>query len=196
MSGAREPRSTGLPQQAKDLSGTERETAAPRREVPRLPSADPWRRLMGIAYESIILFGVLWFADYAFSALTQFKGHPGPLRTAFQVFTVLVLAAYFVGFWALGRRSLPMKTLSLLVLDERDRPLSHARAAGRFAAALGLWLLALAAGYYLSGWLYLLVLLPFSWTLVDPDRRALYDLIAGTRLVNKAPDPGAKSVDV
>lgn len=33
-------------------------------------AADPWRRLMGIAYEAIILFGVLWFADYAFSALT------------------------------------------------------------------------------------------------------------------------------
>lgn len=161
-----------------------------------MPAADPWRRLMGIAYESIILFGVLWFADYAFSALTQFKGHPGPLRTAFQVFTLLVLAAYFTGFWALGRRSLPMKTLSLLVLDRHDRPLSYPRALGRFAAATALWLVALAAGYYLSGWLYLLALLPFAWTLFDGDRRALYDVIAGTRLVRRAPDAGMKSVDV
>lgn len=41
---------------------------------------------------NIILFGVLWFADYAFSALTQFRGYPGPLRTAFQLFTLGVLA--------------------------------------------------------------------------------------------------------
>ena len=161
-----------------------------------LPAADPWRRLMGIAYEGIILFGVIWFADYAFSALTQFKGQPGPMRTAFQVFTLLVLAAYFVGFWALGRRSLPMKTMSLLVVDAADRPLGHPRALARFGAGVVLWLLALAAGHHLSGWLYLLVLLPFAWTLVDRDRRALYDVLAGTRLVVQAPDARMKSADV
>lgn len=161
-----------------------------------MPAADPWRRLMGIVYEAIILFGVLWFADYAFSALTQFRGEPGPLRTAFQVFTLLVLAAYFCGFWSHGRRSLPMKTLSLLVVTRDDRPLSYGRALARFAAATGLWVGALAAGHYLSGWLFLLVLLPFAWTLVDRDRRALYDVIAGTRLVMRAPDAGMKSVDV
>ena len=56
-----------------------------------LPSATPWRRLMAITYESIILFGVLWFADYAFSALTQFRGETGPLRTAFQIFTGILM---------------------------------------------------------------------------------------------------------
>ena len=161
-----------------------------------MPAADPWRRLMGIVYESIVLFGVLWFADYAFSALTQFRGHPGPLRTAFQVFTLLVLAAYFCFFWAHGRRSLPMKTLSLQVVTRDDGPLGYGRAFARFAAAVGLWVGALAAGHYLAGWLYLLVLLPFAWTLVDRDRRALYDVIAGTRLVKRAPDARMKSVDV
>ena len=60
----------------------------------------------------------------------------------------------------------------------------------------GEWLVALAAGYYRSGWLYLLALVPFAWTLFDRDRRALYDVIAGTRLVRRAPDAGMKSVDV
>ena len=160
------------------------------------PAAGPWRRLMGIVYESIILFGVIWFADYAFSALTQFRGHPGALRTAFQLFTLGVLAAYFSYFWSDGRRSLPMKTLSLQIVTTRGQPPSPARAFARFAAAAGLWIGALAAGYYLSGWLYLLGLLPYAWTLFDRDRRALYDLIAGTRLVKRPPDARMRSVDV
>jgi uncharacterized RDD family membrane protein YckC len=160
------------------------------------PPADPWRRVMGIVYESIILFGVVWFADYVFSSLTQFRGHPGPLRTAFQLFTLAVLGLYFCWFWSNGRRSLPMKTLSLQLLDVAGRPLRPLRALGRFAAAAGLWIAALAAGYTLSAWLYLLVLLPLAWTLFDGERRALYDVLAGTRLVKLAPDAALRSVDV
>jgi len=160
------------------------------------PAADPWRRLMGIAYEAIILFGVVWFADYAFSALTQFRGHPGALRTAFQLFTLGVLAAYFVYFWSDGRRSLPMKTLALQLQARDGRPVSPARAFGRFAAAAGLVIGALAAGYYLHAGLYALLLAPFAWTLADRDRRALYDLIAGTRLARVPPMPAMRPVDV
>jgi uncharacterized RDD family membrane protein YckC len=151
----------------------------------QLPSASPWRRLMGIFYEGIILFGVVWFADYAFSALTQFRAEPGPLRTAFQLFTLAVLAVYFTGFWSNGRRSLPMKTLSMQLRTESGKPPSAGRALARFAAATAMWLAALAAGYYLSAWLYLLVLLPYVWVLIDRDRRALYDLACGTRLVTE-----------
>jgi len=151
---------------------------------------------MGIVYETIILFGVIWFADYVFSALTQFRGAPGPLRTAFQLFTLAVLAIYFTGFWSRGLRSLPMKTMSLQIVTADDRPLSIARAFARFAAATGLWIGAMAAGFYVSGWLYLLMLVPFGWTLFDRDRRALYDVIAGTRLVRLAPDASLRSVDV
>ena len=170
--------------------------AAPARGAGLAPAADPWRRLMGSVYEAIILFGVLWFADYAFSALTQFKGHPGPLRTAFQLFTLAVLGAYFVGFWSHGRRSLPMKTVALLVQTADGAPLSYGRALARFAAATGLAIAPLAAGHYLSGWLYLTLPLPFLWCVIDRDRRALYDVIAGTRLAHVPVAPGTKSVDV
>lgn len=162
----------------------------------RDPAAGPWRRLMGVAYEGIILFGVLWFADYAFSALTQFRGHPGALRTAFQLFTLGVLAAYFVYFWSDGRRSLPMKTLALLLQTRDGGPVSRLRALGRFAAAAGLAIGALAAGYTLHGALYALLLLPPAWTLVDRDRRALYDVLAGTRLAHVPPPTAMRSVDV
>ncbi len=160
------------------------------------PAADPWRRFIGFAYEAIILFGVVWFADYVFSALTQFRGHPGALRTVFQWFTLGVLAAYFTYFWSEGRRSLPMKTMSLQLQTRAGGPVSPVRAFARFAAVAALGVGALAVGYYVSGWLNLLVLVPFGWSLVDPDRRALYDVIAGTRLVVRAPDARLRSVDV
>ena len=160
------------------------------------PAADPWRRLMGVAYESIILFGVIWFADYAFSALTQFRGHPGALRTAFQLFTLGVLAAYFVFFWSNGRRSLPMKTVALQLQTASGAPVTRLRAFVRFAAAVGLAIGALAAGHFLHRSLYLLALAPFAWTLIDRDRRALYDVIAGTRLAHVAPTAALRSVDV
>lgn len=156
-------------------------------------AASPWRRLMGMAYEGIVLFGVLWFADYAFSALTQFRGHPGALRTAFQLFTLAVLAAYFVGFWSDGRRSLPMKTLGLALQARDGATVSRARAAARFTAAAGLAIGALAAGYFLHGALYALLVVPFAWTLVDRDRRALYDVLAGTRLACVPPAPARRS---
>lgn len=160
------------------------------------PPADPWRRLMGFVYEAIILFGVLWFADYAFSALTQFRGHPGALRTAFQWFTLGVLAVYFTGFWSEGRRSLPMKTLSLQLQTRDGEPVSIPRALARFGVATALAVAALAAGRYLHGSLYLLLFAPYAWTLFDPDRRALHDVIAGTRLARVDPAPTLRSVDV
>ncbi|ODS97921.1 MAG: hypothetical protein ABS56_07635 [Lautropia sp. SCN 69-89] len=160
------------------------------------PAADPWRRLMGMAYEGIILFGVLWFADYAFSALTQFRGHPGALRTAFQLFTLGVLGAYFTWFWSSGRRSLPMKTLALQLQTRDGDPVSPARALARFAAASALAIGALAATWYLHPALALLLLAPYAWTLVDRDRRGLHDLLAGTRLAHVAPPAAMRSVDV
>ena len=47
--------------------------------------ASAWRRLMGVFYEGMLLFGVLWFFGYAFSALTQFRGTEVAARGVFQV---------------------------------------------------------------------------------------------------------------
>jgi uncharacterized RDD family membrane protein YckC len=160
------------------------------------PAATPWRRLMGITYESIILFGVIWFADYAFSALTQFRGEPGPLRHAFQAFTVIVLGSYFGFFWSNGRVSLPMKTLSLAVQTVDGRAPTPLRAVIRFALAIGLPVAALGAGHLATGWLYLLVPASWLWCLVDRDSQSLHDRLSGTRLVSRAPTAAIRSVDV
>ncbi len=160
--------------------------------APAAIAADPWRRLMGATYECVLLFGVLWFADYLFSALTRFQGEPGPMRLAFQLFTALVLALYFAGFWARGRRTVPMKTLGLQLLDRQGRTLSPARALARFAAGLGAILVALGLGHEIHPALYLLLLVPYAWCFFDRDRRALYDVLAGTRLVYLPVAPAAR----
>lgn len=148
------------------------------------PPASPWRRLMCIAYECILLFGVLFFFGYGFSALVQFKGAPGPMRWAFQGFVFLVLAVYFSWSWSKGRRTLPMKTMMVSVVTDDGAPLSLGQALLRFVAAFAMLVIAAAAGSFVHLWLWLLVLLPYAWTLVDRDHRTLYDLVCGTRLIH------------
>jgi uncharacterized RDD family membrane protein YckC len=139
---------------------------------------------MCIAYEGVLLFGVLFFFGYAFSALTQFKGAPGGLRWAFQVFILLVLAAYFTWFWSEGRRTLPMKTMGVRLVTSSGETVSVARALWRFAAACAMLVVAIGAGTYLHPGLSILLLIPAGWSLVDRDHRALYDIVCGTRLAH------------
>lgn len=146
--------------------------------------ASPWRRLMCTAYESVLLFGVVWFFGYAFSALAQFKGEPGAARSAFQVYMVLLLGGYFTLFWSAGRRTLPMKTMAVRLVTREGGPVSVPRAAWRYAVAVALLAAPLAAARQLHAATALLVLLPFAWVLVDRQRRTLWDVAAGTRLVN------------
>lgn len=140
---------------------------------------------MGIIYEGVILFGVLWLANYLFSSLTTFKGELGSLRTISQVFLAAVLAAYFGFQWANGRRTLPMKTMELKLVDAANQPVTVARAVTRYFAALAMLLGALGLTQ-LWPVAFVLVMLPASWALLDPQRRALYDIVAGTRLIKSS----------
>lgn len=153
----------------------------------RLPAAGLWRRFMGMTYEAIILFAVVFFFGYGFSALLRFQGELGVLRDLFQWFLVLVLGTYFTWFWSLGRRTLPMKAVALLITDREDRPVSTLRALLRFllAALMALAAAGLAARFHPA---FLVAgLVPLAWCLIDPDRQALYDRLAGTRLVVSDP---------
>lgn len=152
-----------------------------------LQSAGIWRRFMSMVYEAIVLFAVLFFFGYGFSALLRFQGHPGVLRDLFQWFLMLLLGLYFTWFWSSGRRSLPMKTVSLLIVDKQGAPISTLRALARFtiAAVLGLMPIALAAKLHPG--FFLLALLPLAWCFVDADRQSLYDRLSGTRLVVSDP---------
>ena len=155
--------------------------------------ADPWRRLMSAVYEGVILFGVVFFFAYGFSALTAFKGGEGTLRTAFQIYLFLILGAYFTWFWSRGRRTLPMKTMAVTLVDAAGgQPISPARAAWRYlVASLLCWGL-LGAVWKASVWWLVLWPLPFAWALFNPRRQALYDVLAGTLLIRSPSAPAAR----
>jgi uncharacterized RDD family membrane protein YckC len=97
---------------------------------------------------------------------------------------VAILGAYFVLSWSGGRRTLPMKTWRMRLVDGAGAPVGILRAIVRYAAA---WIgpavaIAVYAATSSRGSLLALAL-PYAWALVDPDRRFLHDRIAGTRLV-------------
>ena len=149
-----------------------------------MPEAGLWRRAMSATYESIVLFGVVVFFGYAYSALLQYRGEPGALRWGLQAWLFVVLGVYFVWFWSVGRRTRPWRTVGVRLLADDDRPPGRARAAARYTAA---WAMLLAPIWAATGtghpaWL-LLWPVPFFWGLFDARRRTLYDRIAGTRLV-------------
>jgi uncharacterized RDD family membrane protein YckC len=100
---------------------------------------------------------------------------------------MVLLGVYFTWFWSLGRRSLPMKTVALLIVDKQNEPITSLRAMARFiiAGILGLLPLALAAKVHPA--FFLLALLPLAWCFVDADRQSLYDRLSGTRLVVSDP---------
>lgn len=151
---------------------------------PTVVDADPWRRMMAAVYEGVILFGVVFFFGYAFSALTSFRGEEGLLRTVFQLYMFAVLGAYFIWSWSNGRRTLPMKTMSVtLVAGDGSTPLTRARATWRYLIASLLFWGIIGAVWQASIWWLLLWPAPFLWTLADRQRRTLYDVLAGTRLV-------------
>ncbi len=139
---------------------------------------------MSAVYESVVLFGVVVFFGYGFSALVRFQGEPGPMRWAFQAFLFVVLGAYFVWFWSNGRRTLPMKTVGLRLLDRDGRPVGTGRAAVRYTWCWAMLLAPVGAAWQGGAPAWLLALpVPFLWALLDPQRRTLYDRLAGTRLV-------------
>lgn len=146
---------------------------------------------MTLVYESIILFGIVFFFGYAFSAISQYQGGAGTHRLVFQLYMFAVLGAYFGWFWSNGRWSLPMKTLGVrLVRNDAERsPVSLGRALWRYTLASAMFWGGLALIWQASPWWLPVFLLPFFWSVFDPQRRTLYDVAAGTLLIDAPPLP-------
>jgi uncharacterized RDD family membrane protein YckC len=150
---------------------------------------------MCAGYEALVLFAVVVFFGYAFSAITRFEGHQpeaGALRIVFQVYLLIVMGGYFTWFWSRGRRTLPMKTLGVRLTDLQGEALSPSRAAVRYLAALACLSIPLALVVQEMRFGLALLPLPFLWAAFNARRSALYDLIAGTKLIldDPAASPG------
>jgi uncharacterized RDD family membrane protein YckC len=150
------------------------------------------RRFACLAYEGVLLFAVLFFAEYLFASLTQ-QRHALYLRQVGMAFLFIVLGVYFVWFWTHGGQTLAMKTWRIRVVSCHGQPLTQARALARYLAAW-IWFLLPALilgviGVQRLGGPGTLLLVPacvVAYALLSklhPTRQFPHDLLCGTRLV-------------
>jgi uncharacterized RDD family membrane protein YckC len=155
------------------------------------------RRFAALAYEALIVVALVLVAGFAlipFVSPEAVRGQPLVVPTTGRrivgFVALFALGAVFFGWiWSNGRRTLPMKTWRLALVDRAGRAPSPRTAVLRYAAAwlgpaLCIALYALAAPHGLGALAWPLVALNWLAALVDPDAQFLHDRIAGTRLVN------------
>lgn len=180
--------------------------------TPGAQAAGLARRLAASVYEALVLAALALGVGFALLPLltpaayrTPAQGIPSlphyllspGARALSAAVLFAVFAAYCVGLWSGGRRTLPMKTWRLRLLTRTGRGVCPRVALARFLAG---WLgpaLAVAAYAALqpSGngrWAALLLAFNYLWAFFDRDRQFLQDRLAGTRLVfEDAPAAGA-----
>ena len=132
----------------------------------------PFRRLAAIGYDAVLLFGTLIVAGIPWAILAA-NPETGwisdePQRSAFFVWNVGLIFAYFALGWCRGGRTLGMRSWRMQLVGLDDAPVTLRQAAVRFLAALVAWL-PLAAGVW--------------WQYADRDGLTWHDRWSGTRLV-------------
>lgn len=137
--------------------------------TPKLPSLR--RRLASMAYEGLLLLGVLSVTFMLPHLVFGMLGHivlPGWFLFC-HVF--LVLGIYFIWYWHHGGQTLAMQTWQLQLVSAHHTEPSFLRLVLRYVLA---WPSVI---YFFSG---------LIWALFDRDRQFLHDRLAGTQIVFKA----------
>jgi len=154
---------------------------------PQTPSL--LRRMACWLYEGMLIFGVMFIADYLFSTLTQTR-HAMDNRHSQQFFLFVVFGIYFVWFWSRGQ-TLAMKTWHIRVTDLKGGALSQQRALWRYTLSWLWFLPPLAASWIFNIEVRNSLFLAAGWILfwallsrLHPRRQFLHDALAGTRLVS------------
>ena len=162
-------------------------------DEPQTPSL--LRRMACWLYEGMLIFGVMFIADYLFSTLTQTR-HAMDNRHAQQFFLFVVFGIYFVWFWSHGQ-TLAMKTWHIRVTDLKGGALSQQRALWRYILSWLWFLPPLAASWIFNIEVRNSLFIAAGWVLfwallsrLHPRRQFLHDALAGTRLVSFHQVPG------
>jgi uncharacterized RDD family membrane protein YckC len=156
------------------------------------------RRMACWLYEGLLIFGVMFIADYLFSTLTQTRNAMDN-RHAQQAFLFLVFGIYFVWFWAHGQ-TLAMKTWNIRVTDLHGNNISQPRALLRYTLSWLWFLPPLAVGWLFGvdakealvlagGWIAIWAIL----SRFHPRHQFLHDALAGTRLVTFQHPPAKRA---
>jgi len=120
-----------------------------------------------MAYESLLVFGVAFFASLPFLAAAAAPAG-GWMRHAYQTYLFLVIGLYFVASWRRSGQTLAMKTWKLRVVGAKGARITLRQAMLRYALA---W-----PGLLLGG-------IGILYALLDDERRFLHDRLAGTKIV-------------
>lgn len=148
-----------------------------------------WRRLIALAYDLLIVVAIMLAANMIGLLLTG--GHlldAGNRLQAwwFPLFEAACVGGYFYVSWRRGGQTAGMRPWHIRLSGTDGSRLSPAQAATRLAvAALPLLLLALQPALGLRGALEATLIAWVGWfapALLDPRRRALHDMAAGTEL--------------
>ena len=157
------------------------------------------RRMACWLYEGMLMFGVMFIADYLFSALTQTR-HALDNRHAQQFFLFIVFGIYFVWFWSRGQ-TLAMKTWDIKITDRQGRMISQQRALVRYTLSWLWFLPPLAISWLLGLDVKQALVLAGGWIAIwailarfHPDRQFLHDALSGTRLITYRAPPAPKRV--
>ena len=144
-----------------------------------LPPAPLWRRLCAFGYDLLALLGLWFFITLIAVALNHgpvgaaiedgaVRVHSWPAQIALYAVLWLATGIYYTLSWRHGGQTLGMRPWRLRAERDDGAGIGHRRA----------WL------RYLYAWLGLLPLgAGLFYSLIDRERRALHDLLSGTRLV-------------
>jgi len=136
------------------------------------------RRLGVMAYDILLLAGLLLFAILLFLAITGQLGNieegvpmevrSPALRIGLQAYLLAIVMVFYVGFWCTSGRTLGLQTWKLRVETMQGERLSVGQGVLRFVVAL-------------------IALLPFGlgffWMYSNPERRGWHDLASNSRVV-------------
>ncbi len=125
------------------------------------------RRLAAILYDTLLIGALFFIATIPFIAARG--GEPVEIgdNTLYRLVLILVIYAFFVGFWTRTGRTLGMQSWGLRVETPTGQIPTFAVASIRFFAAILSWV---PAG------------LGFIWQLWDKDQLTWHDRLSGTRI--------------
>lgn len=161
-----------------------------RKPMTDLLPCPPWRRLLALVYDLLIVLAIMMTVGLACQLATGGRliatGAHVAVPAWYPLLQGVVVAAYFIASWRRGGQTIGMRPWRIRVRRHDGAAISLRQAVLRLlVGAAPLLLLALAPRLGLRVTLWAILgawALEFAVALFDPRRRALHDVVAGTEV--------------